>query len=95
MFGDMMEKLQKMQQSVAESKAKLDNISVETEVEGIKVRMNGNRKLIDLQIPDIMMDDKEDLQDLLLTAFNKTLEKADKVNEAEMASSAKGLIPGL
>jgi DNA-binding protein YbaB len=37
----------------------------------------------------------EDLQDLLLTAFNKTLEKADKVNEAEMASSAKGLIPGL
>ena len=95
MFGDMMEKLQQMQASVAQSKTKLDSMSVSAKVEGIEVIMTGNRKVLDVIISDELMNDKEDLQDLLLTVFNKALEQADKINEAEMASSAKGLIPGL
>jgi DNA-binding YbaB/EbfC family protein len=95
MFGDMMNKLQEMQAEVEKSKKRLDSITVEGEAQGVKVIMNGNRKVTEIQLAEELMDDKEALEDLLLTAFNRSLEKADKVNETEMAGAAKGIIPNM
>jgi len=95
MFGDMMDKLKQMQQSVEESKARLSNITVKGEANGVVVQMNGNRKMTDVQINDELMVDKEALEDFVMLACNRALEQAEKVYEAEMASSAKGIIPGL
>lgn len=99
MFGNnMMEKLQQMQQQAEETKEKLENLKVEGEAGGnlVLVEMNGNRKLTNLQInTDLKEMDKEDLEDLLTVAMNRALEKANKLNESEMANSAKGLFPGM
>lgn len=93
-----MEKLQQMQQQAADAKKRLDSLTVEGEAGGnlVVVEMNGNRKLTNLSInTELSSMEKEDLEDLLTVAMNRALEKANALNEAEMASSAKGLFPGL
>ena len=90
-----MDKLKQMQASVEESKKRLNNVTVSESLEGIQVTMNGNKKITDLSIPNDLLEDKEALEDLLITVLNKTQEAAEKVYEAEMANSAKGLIPGM
>lgn len=95
MFGNMMDKLQEMQRVVEESKRKLDNISVEGKADGVAVEMNGNRKVKNVRISSLDDLDKEDLEDLLTVAFNRALEQADKIQESEMANSARGIIPGM
>lgn len=94
MFGDMMGKLQEMQRAVEQSKQKLDTISVFGESGYVKVEVSGNRRVKQVLINQEPAD-KEELEDLLIISLNKALEQADKINEAEMASSARGLIPGL
>lgn len=39
--------------------------------------------------------DKEAIEELVLIATNKALEHADSVNEMEMASAARNLMPGM
>lgn len=90
MFGDA---IKKMQQQVEESKKRLETVVVEGKAEGITVEINGNRKVRDVRIDDAVMDDKESLQDLMLVAMNRALEEAEKVYEAEMASSAQNIMP--
>jgi DNA-binding YbaB/EbfC family protein len=90
MFQDA---LKKMQAQVEESKKRLETVIVEGKAEGVTVEMTGNRKLRDIKIEDELMDDKDSLQDLLLVATNRALEEAEKVYEAEMASSAQNIMP--
>jgi nucleoid-associated protein EbfC len=99
MFGNnMLEKLQQMQQQVEASKSKLETIIVTGEAGGnlVHVELTGNRTLRRVLInADLASMEKEDLEDLLVVAFNRALEQANTVHEQEMASSAKGIIPGL
>ena len=99
MFGDMMGKLQEMQQKSQEVKKRLDSISVEGLAEGGKVRVscNGNRKIKSIQLDESLFaaEKKEEVEDLILIASNRALEKAEKLAETEMAGVAKGIIPGM
>lgn len=97
MFGDMMNKLQEMKRKVDETKTKLDSLTVNGEAGNgkIKVVVNGNRKVKAITIQEPLATiDKEELEDLLIVALNRALEQAEKINEAEMAGAAKGILPG-
>lgn len=97
-FGDMMGKLQEMKQMADEIKRKLDDKVVVVEAAGgdIVIEISGNRKLKNLSIaPALQHGDKQELEEQLLVAINKAIEKADKVNEEEMKRAATGLMPGL
>lgn len=97
MFGDMMSKLQDMKRKVEETKAKLDTLTVNGEADNgkVKVTVNGNRKVKSISIQEQLTTiDKEELEDLLIVALNRALEQAEKINEAEMAGAAKGILPG-
>lgn len=76
-----------------EVKSRLDNIQVRGEAEGIVVISNGNRKIVDVVIPDSLP--KDDLEDLVLLATNRALEQAENVFETEMKSVAGGMMGGL
>ena len=98
MFGDMMGKLQEMKQKMQESKKRLDLITVEGEAgnNAVKIRATGNRQIKSVEISaELFSADKEELEDLLVIALNRALEKAEKVNEAEMAGAAKGIMPNM
>ena len=97
MFDDMMGKLQAMQGQVAETKKRLDTISVSGEAGGgaVKVQMNGNRKMVNISVSPDAMEDHEELEDLILVATNRALEQAEKVYESEMSGAAGGLLGGM
>jgi nucleoid-associated protein EbfC len=98
MFGNnMMEKLQEMQKQAEVSKQRLDKISVIGEAENgkIKIEITGNRKVKSVSIDGSLLNDKEQLEDILLVAMNRAIEQADKVNEAEMRSTAMNFLPNM
>lgn len=100
MFGDlseMMGKLKEAQQKIEETKKRLDTVIVEG-VSGngkIKVTASANREIKSIDITDDLINDKEALEDYLIIALNKAIEKANAINESEMANAAKGGLPDI
>ena len=97
MFGNMMGKLQEAQEKMDEVKRKLDEIIVLGEAQGVKVALNANKVVTNVDIPQIILDDgqKEQIEDLLILAFNKGLEKAENVAQSEGASVMKEMLPNM
>ena len=95
MFGNMMGKLQEMKQQMDNIKNKLETIHVTGESQGVVVKANGNRKVLSIFVPKEIVGDKEMIEELVLTATNRALDEAEKVNEREMQSAAMGIMPGL
>jgi len=98
MFGNMMERLQEMQQKTEDAKKRLENITVigEAPAQSIVVEMTGNRKVKNITVNVDLKDiDNEELEDLIIIATNKALEQAENVFETEMKSVAMGILPGM
>lgn len=100
MFGDMMGmmgKLKETQQKVEATKKRLDTVMLmESSPEGlVEVTITANRKLKEIKIDDSLLEDKEQLEDYIILAVNKAIEKATKVNETELAAVAKEGMPNI
>lgn len=100
MFGDMMGmmgKLRETQEKVEATKKRLDTVTLEeTSNNGlVKVTITANREVKSIQIDDSLLVDKEQLEDFLVLTLNKAIEKATKVNEAELAAVAKEGMPNI
>jgi DNA-binding YbaB/EbfC family protein len=95
----MFSKLSQAQQQIEEIKNRLDAIQVTGEACGgmIKVTATANKDFKDLSIhPDFLANaGKEELEEVLIVAINKTLEQAGKVSQAEMEAVTKGMFGGL
>jgi DNA-binding YbaB/EbfC family protein len=94
MFGDLFGNVQQQQE---EMRRKLAGIIVE-EVSGdgaITIKANANREIIDIAInkEKLDWDDTEQLQDLLLAAINRVLEKAQVKEQAEANKMIQDLLP--
>ena len=99
MFDKLMGQMGPMKEAMDKAKKKLDSLSVKGEAEGgmVVVNVNGNRRVTDIQINQSLMDDgdKEAIEELLQAALNKALQNADNINEMEMASAARSMMPGM
>lgn len=63
-----------------------------------KVTLTANRTIKSIAIDDALLEDKEQLEDYLILVLNKAIEKATKINEAELDAVAKmdmPMIPGM
>ncbi len=100
MFGDlmgMMGKLQEAQKKVEETKKRLDHVLVDENSSDnlLQVTITANRTIKSLKIDDALLEDKEQLEDYLILVLNKAIEKATKINEAELAAAAKDGMPNI
>ncbi len=100
MFGDMqdmMAKLKEAQAKIEEAKVRLNTVMVDGESGNgsVVVTVTANRVVKNIAIEDELLEDKEALEDYLIIALNNALEKADKINETEMAAAAKGGLPDI
>lgn len=100
MLGDlseMMNKLKEAQQKVAETKTRLNTVLVdEVAADGkLKITLTANREIKSISIADSLLTDAEELEDYLILALNKAIEKATKINDAEMAVAAKNGMPDI
>lgn len=97
-MADMFGKLNNMQAKVKEAQEKLGEITVEADAGGgmVKVKANGKRELISIDIDKDVIDpeDKEMLEDLVVAGVNKALEKAEEAGKQKMQDVYKDMMPG-
>jgi len=96
----MMGKLRETQQKIEDTKQRLNTVLIdEQSTDGtLKVTLTANRTIKSISIDDSLLEDKEQLEDYLILVLNKAIEKASKVNEAELDAVAKmdmPMIPGM
>ena len=94
---NMIEQIQSMKEKMDETREKLDLVVVEGEAGcgAVKIKMTCNKRVKGIEIdPMLFESDKTEIEDLLIIAFNRALEKANQVHEIEMQNSAKSMIGG-
>ncbi|MFD0960691.1 YbaB/EbfC family nucleoid-associated protein [Paenibacillus chungangensis] len=99
-MNQMMKQVKKMQQQMMKAQEELENKTVEGTAGGgvVTVTVSGHKKLLDIAIkPEAVdPDDVEMLQDLVLTAVNDALVKAEELANKDMGKFTGGMnIPGL
>ena len=94
MFDNLMSQ---MQEQANEIKKKLEETIVEAEAEGglVKVKATGNKKILSIEISYDIINDKEAIEDLVIVAVNKAIEKAEEIASNETGNMAQGLLPDL
>lgn len=98
MFGDfdmskMSEVMNDLQEKAKELEAQTKNIQFTTKAGGglVELTANGSGEVVDLNIDDSLMDDKDSLQILLISAMND----ATKMVEDNKKSQAMGMMGGM
>jgi len=102
MFKGNMSKLlkqaQEMQQQIEDVQGQLSDMIVEAESGGgmVTVKVNGKQEVLEVNIdPEAMAEDREMLEDLIISALNKALSKAQTDSQEKMNSVTGGLMSGL
>lgn len=102
MFKGNMSKLlkqaQEMQKQIEDVQSELTDLIVDAESGGgmVAVKVNGKQEVIELNIdPEAMDEDKEMLEDLIISALNKALSKAQSMSQEKMNSVTGGMMSGL
>ncbi len=99
-MNQMMQQVKKMQKQMEKAQEELKNKTVEASTGGgmVTVTANGHKEILSIKInPDAVdPEDVEMLEDLVLTAINETLKKADELASKDLGKFTGGLnIPGL
>ncbi|MGW8288081.1 MAG: YbaB/EbfC family nucleoid-associated protein [Desulfobulbales bacterium] len=99
-MNQIMKQAQQMQQRLSQVQAELAARTVTASVGGgmVTVTVNGKNELLSIQIDKevINPDDQVMLQDLIVSAVNEGIKKAQEMAQAEMKKLTGGInIPGL
>ena len=102
MFKGNMSKLLKqakdMQEQIEQAQSQLAELVIEADSGGgmVSVKVNGKQEIIELNIDsDAMYEDKEMLEDLIISALNKALSKSKSDSQEKMNSIAGGMMGGM
>ena len=94
----MIKQAQDMQKRMEEVKEELKDIIVDASSGGglVNVKMNGNLEIKDLDISDeVLKEEKELLEDLIISATNEAISKAQSKSQEKMNSVTGGMLSGL
>ena len=95
----MMQQVQKMQARMSKVQSELEAETVEASAGGgaVKAVLNGQQKVISIEIDAEAAEDVEMLQDLVVAAVNEALERSREVASRRMqeVTAGLGLPPGL
>ena len=102
MFKGNMSKLlkqaQEMQTQIEEVQNQLSDMIIDAESGGgmVSVKVNGKQEVLELNIEESALDeDKELLEDLIISAVNKGLSKAQAESQNKMNSVTGGIMRGM
>jgi DNA-binding YbaB/EbfC family protein len=99
-MNNLLKQAQKFQKQMEDMQKDLENKSYEASVGGgtVKATVNGKKQLVDMKIdPEVVdPDDVEMLQDLIMSACNEALKKAEEDSSDGMKKMTGGMnIPGM
>ena len=93
--GDMMRKVQKMQEDVANAQKEVEETVFEAKSGGgmVTVQMNGKKELVSVKLEKDVVDpdDIEMLEDLIVAAVNEAGKEIDSTLESKMSQATGGL----
>lgn len=94
---NIMGKVKEAQEKLKQSQEKIGELRTEGEAGAgmIRVIINGNRKLMRVEIDDSIMNDKEMVQDLTVAAVNNAIKNMDEMIKSEMSKSMEGVLPNI
>ena len=95
-FSKMGEMLQKIQEEAKKAEAESESKILTAKSGGgmVKVSANGKGEVVDIEIDDSLLDDKDSMQILLISAINDVLsmvEEEKKLQATNMLGSLGGL----
>lgn len=92
-MASMMQKAQKMQEDMQKAQAEIKNLTATGKAAGgsVQITLNGEHQATNIQIDEGVMDDKDMLEDLILTAIND----ATKQISDTAADKMKGVTGGM
>ena len=99
-MNNMIKQAQKMQEEMLKAQESLNEQIIEASVGGgaVSVKVNGKKEIIELKIsPDAVdSDDVEMLEDMIISAVNEAMRKADEAAASSLGKITGGMnIPGL
>ena len=97
-MSKMLKQAQEMQNQIEKVQNQLSDMIIDAESGGgmVTVKVNGKQEVLELVIdPDAMKEDKEILEDLIISALNKGLSKAQSDSQEKMNSVTGGMMSGL
>ncbi len=97
-MSKMLKQAQEMQKQIEKVQNQLSDMIIDAESGGgmVTVKVNGKQEVLELVIdPDAMKEDKEVLEDLIISALNKGLSKAQSDSQEKMNSVTGGMMSGL
>jgi nucleoid-associated protein EbfC len=99
-MNNILKQAQKLQKQMEDVKSELSKKTVEVTTGGgaVKAVVNGDKELVEIKIKPEVVDpeDVEMLEDLVLSAVNEAIKKADEMMSSEMGKLTGGLnIPGM
>lgn len=98
--GNMMKKIQEMQENMQRIQQEVESTEFSSTVGGgaVEVVVNGAHEVVAVNLKPEVVDpeDVEMLEDLIISAFNESIRKANEAMEKGMEQAKGGLsIPGL
>tara|TARA_Y100000996_G_scaffold343886_1_gene281546 strand:+ start:782 stop:1081 length:300 start_codon:yes stop_codon:yes gene_type:complete len=94
----MLKQAQQMQKDIENVQNELDELQINSESGGglVQVTINGKMELLDLNLKDeILTEEKEIIEDLIISAVNNAISKAQDESQNRMNSVAGGMLGGL
>ena len=92
-IAGLMKQAQQMQENMKRAQAELEALEVIGQAAGgsVKVTMTGKHALKRVEIADGAMDDKEMLEDLLVTAYADAYRQIEQVSSEKMSGATAGM----
>jgi len=92
-MGDMSKMLEQVQEQAKKMEAEMESKEYTAKAGGgtLEIKMSGKGEVIDVNIDDSLLEDKESLQILLISCIND----ANKMVEADKQNSAMGMLGGI
>lgn len=99
-INNLMKQAQKLQKEMAQAQQELEEKEFEASVGGgaVLVKVNGKKEVLSIKIKEEVVDpdDVEMLEDLVLSAVNEALKKAEEETANKMGKLTGGMnMPGL
>ena len=97
-MSNMLKQARDIQKRIEEVQADLENISISAESGGglVSVVINGKQEVLELNISEeALEEDKELLEDLIISALNKALGESQEQMQSKMNAVTGGMLGGL
>ena len=97
-MAKMLKQAQDMQKQIESVQSELSDVIIDADSGGgmVKIKINGHLELLELKIEkDVLSEDREVIEDIIISAVNKGISDAQSASKDKMNSVTGGMLSGL